>query len=135
MDIATSWEADEQQVPQEHPAAAELHFKNLAAFMEHLAVLYRRNIDTAGTGGLRWCPKWWLHPEAFSRLEALWRSWEHLRLDGQTGMSVWWRDHADPHMARLMSSDGPFQACNVQDGHKAKLRDLPLEFPPDELFD
>ncbi|MEJ7784942.1 MAG: DUF4913 domain-containing protein [Solirubrobacteraceae bacterium] len=34
-----------------------------------------------------------------SRLEALWRSWEYLRLDGNLGISVWMRDHLDHHMA------------------------------------
>lgn len=28
-------------------------------------------------------------------MEALWRAWEHLRLDGATGISVWFKDHAE----------------------------------------
>ncbi|MGV0111135.1 DUF4913 domain-containing protein [Arthrobacter sp. CP30] len=32
---------------------------------------------------------------AVSRLNALWRAWETLRLDPGTGMSDWWRIHAD----------------------------------------
>lgn len=134
MDIDTAWEAEDEQSSQAAPVP-ELHFKDLPAFMEHLAVLYRRKIDLAGNGGLLWCPKWWLHPEALSRLEALWRSWEHLRLDGQTGMSIWWRDHADVHMARLMSAEGPFQGCNLHDGHNPRVISLPLDIPPAELFD
>jgi hypothetical protein len=134
MDVDAAWEADEQET-EGQGAEPKLYFESLPAFMEHLAVLYRRKIDTAGTGGgTLWCPQWWRHPEAVSRLEALWRVWENLRLDGQTGMSVWWRDHADPHMARLMSTDGPFQGCTLEDGHKPKVRDLPLEPPPDGLF-
>ena len=58
--------------------------------------MYRRALD--GTQRT-WCPEWWRHAEAPSRLEALWRAWEHLRLDPATGMSVWFRDHADHHMA------------------------------------
>ncbi len=52
---------------------------------------------------------WWMHPEAVARLDALWRAWEHLGNDPATGMSVWWRDHADHHMGVLMSPDGPFR--------------------------
>ena len=32
-------------------------------------------------GEFRWCPQWWAHPEAVSRLTALWRSWEAFRLE------------------------------------------------------
>ncbi|WP_370460793.1 DUF4913 domain-containing protein [Pseudarthrobacter sp. GA104] len=59
-------------------------------------------------GDVTWCPRWWNRPEAISRLEALWRAWEHLRLDGATGMTVWWRDHATHHMGILLRRR-PFQ--------------------------
>jgi hypothetical protein len=36
---------------------------------------------------------------------------EHLRLDGATGMSMWWPDHADHHMRILMDPQGPFHNC------------------------
>ncbi|MCW2131202.1 DUF4913 domain-containing protein [Arthrobacter sp. VKM Ac-2550] len=49
----------------------------------------------------KWCTEWYFHPEAVSRVAAVWRSWEHLRLDPATVMSVWWRDHADHHMRVL----------------------------------
>lgn len=76
---------------------------------EHLLPLYNRIIDPRNG---KWCRQWFLHPEAVSRVEALWRAWEHFRLDPATGMSVWWRDHADPHMAVLLSQKGPFHPCN-----------------------
>ncbi len=71
----------------------------------HLAHVYRRQ------AGKRWCARWWDHAEAVSRLEALWRAWESLRLDGQSGMSVWWRDHADYHLPVLLDPTGPFARC------------------------
>ncbi|MCU1531289.1 MAG: hypothetical protein JWO49_860 [Arthrobacter sp.] len=79
---------------------------------------------------------WWKHEEAISRLEALWRAWKFLRLDGSTGISVWWRDHADHHMGVLLSADGPFKGCNpVAGGHAAnKLKALPCDSPPKGLF-
>jgi hypothetical protein len=55
-----------------------------------------------------WSDTWWEYPEALSRLEAVWRAWEFLRLDGALGMSVFWRDHLDPHMRALTAPDGPF---------------------------
>ncbi|WP_372697705.1 DUF4913 domain-containing protein [Arthrobacter sp. JSM 101049] len=39
-------------------------------------------------------------------MDALWRAWEHLRLDPTTGRSVWWKGHTDVHMAVLLSQKG-----------------------------
>jgi hypothetical protein len=47
-------------------------------------------------------------------VEALWRAWEHLRLDGATGISVWWSDHADHHMNMLLNPDGPFRQSDMK---------------------
>jgi hypothetical protein len=76
-----------------------------------------------------WCPEWWRHAEAISRLEALWRVCEHLRLDPATGMSVWFRDHADHHMAVLLDSEGPFKRCSVDKGHSERQLDAPARRP------
>jgi hypothetical protein len=95
---------------------------------ELLAPMYRRALDGTDRS---WCPEWWRHAEAISRLDALWRAWEHLRLDPDTGMSVWFRDHADHHMAVLLDSEGPFKRCSK--GHRA-LDELPLEPAPEGLF-
>ena len=97
---------------------------------ELLAPMYRRALDGTDRS---WCPEWWRHAEAISRLDALWRAWEHLRLDPDTGMSVWFRDHADHHMAVLLDSEGPFKRCSPIKGHRA-LDELPLEPPPEGLF-
>jgi hypothetical protein len=51
---------------------------------QHWSPLVRRPLG----GNLTWCASWWKHPEAISRLEALWRAWETLRLDSPLGMSV-----------------------------------------------
>jgi hypothetical protein len=80
---------------------------------------------------LVWCPDWWRHPEAVVRLEAMWRSLESLRQDSATGISVWLRDHADVHMAALLSPAGPFRGCSAKEGHcKEPLRPLPVSDPP-----
>ena len=98
---------------------------------EWLFPVYRRSV----LGHDRvWCPQWWRHAEAVARLESLWRAWEHLRQDAATGLSVWFRDHADHHMTILLDSDGPFKGC---DGHHSDrpLDELPHDPPPPGMFE
>jgi hypothetical protein len=64
------------------------------------------------TPTFRWCAEWWRHPEAISRLEALWRSWEALRLDPLLGMGTWYRDHLDHQLPVLTAAAGPFAECD-----------------------
>ena len=109
----------------------ELYYPDLVAFVsQQLIPMYRRPL---GGQAVTWCPEWWRHAEAIARLDALWRAWEHLRLDAATGASVWFRDHADHHMAVLLSADGPFKGCKP-DGHAERLPPFPLTDPPDGLF-
>ncbi|WP_020108323.1 DUF4913 domain-containing protein [Nocardia sp. 348MFTsu5.1] len=121
-----------------HSAPPQLVFESLSEFVsDKLAPTYRREV-TEGMSR-RWCPEWWRHAEANSRLESLWRAWEHLRLNPSTGMSVWWRDHADHHMDKLFDPDGPFKACSVRDGHKrpgqpGHIEPLPVTAEPAGMF-
>lgn len=98
-------------------------------FTEFLAPAYRRK--TVDCPAMRWCPSWFCHPEARARVDALWRSWEYLRLDPATGMSVWWKDHADHHMAKLLSPDGTFKDCTP---HHRQVHPLPSIDIPTELL-
>ena len=92
-------------------AVPTLYYGSVDEFVrEHLRNVYRRRINGQRTV---WAARWWEYDEAVIRLEALWRAWEHLRLDAATGMSVWWRDHADHHMAVLLDPDGPFMGVNL----------------------
>src|SRR5579875_3030989 len=43
-----------------------------------------------------WCERWWDHPEAVLRLDALWRTWEAAALDPVHGAADWLRDYLDP---------------------------------------
>lgn len=107
----------------------EPYFPDLMTFVkDYLSPMYRRALTGSAT---TWCPEWWKHSEAIARLEALWRAWEFLRLDPHTGMSVWFRDHADHHMGVLLSADGPFKGCKPAE-HGERLKPLPLTPPPDE---
>ena len=80
---------DEQKPP-------ELVYGSAEEFLhEQLLPTYVRDVDGRAA---KWCIEWYFHPEAVSRVEALWRAWEHLRLDGATGISVWWqRPRRPPH--------------------------------------
>jgi Domain of unknown function (DUF4913) len=98
---------------------------------EWLFPVYRRSVR----GHERtWCPQWWKHAEAVARLEALWRAWEHLRQDPATGLSVWFRDHADHHMTVLLDADGPFKGCDGQHCEHP-LEELPHDPPPQGMFE
>ncbi|WP_232847794.1 DUF4913 domain-containing protein [Occultella kanbiaonis] len=100
---------------------------------EHLRNVYRRRIPGNGNGRV-WAARWWEYDEAVIRLEALWRAWEHLRLDAATGMSVWWRDHADHHMAVLLDPDGPFMGVRGDENRSDIGAPLPYEAPPEGMF-
>lgn len=66
-------------------------------------------------GEFRWCPQWWRHPEAVTRLTALWRAWEVFRLEPATGIADWLRDHLDHQLPILLGPRGPFCQCDQRD--------------------
>ena len=109
-------------------------FPNVDAWVHgYLALVVERRLAHGASMGLYWCPRWWSHPEAISRLYALWRAWETLRVtDPATGMSVWWRDHLDPHLAALTSEFGPFSRCRP-DKHTDPTS-LPADPAPPEVL-
>ena len=75
-------------------------------------------------GGVhRWCARWWVHAEAVSRLTALWRTWEAMRLEPATGISDWYSAHLDYHLPILLGPDGPFCQCDGS-GHQ-ELKPFP----------
>ncbi|MBX3196226.1 MAG: DUF4913 domain-containing protein [Microbacteriaceae bacterium] len=109
----------------------ELYFGNVDEFVrEKLRYLYARRVSPQG--GARWAAEWWRYPEAISRLDALWRAWEALRLEPTFGISTWWRDHADHHMRMLMNPDGPF--ADSQDKNAGDGDPLPYTAPPAGMF-
>jgi hypothetical protein len=102
-----------------------LYYSSAEAWVtEYFAPMFARSLG----GEHRWCPRWWDHAEAISRLEALWRSWETLRLDPAIGMAVWFRDHLDHQLPILLGSRGPFAKCTAQ--RHDPPRPLPVETAP-----
>jgi hypothetical protein len=79
---------------------------------QHFIQMFQRTLG----GEYRWCAQWWQHAEAISRLTALWYAWEALRLQGSTGMGIWYRDHLDHQLPYLMGARGPFYQC-TEDQH------------------
>ncbi|WP_129337489.1 DUF4913 domain-containing protein [Cellulomonas endophytica] len=97
---------------------------------EWLRYVYRRPVGHR----LRWAADWWNYDEAVNRLTVMWRSWEALRQDPGVGMSHWYRDHADYHMAILLSPDGPFAGSNGDQHTNNRGDPLPYTAPPDGMF-
>jgi hypothetical protein len=95
-----------------------------------------------GEAKIRWCPTWWVHPEAVARLKALWSA--YLGADVAEGpeaaaaMSNWWLHHWDPHREVLFHDKGPFRSCDVEHGHlwsSTDRRVLPVPETPPESWD
>ncbi len=117
------------------PAAIEPMFTDLNSFMvNYLSPVVERRLSVGSSFAVNWCPSWWRHPEAISRLYALWRAWETLRVgDPDTGMSIWWRDHFDSHFAVMTGEYGPFNKCSPDRGH-VNTAPLPVEPAPAEVL-
>jgi hypothetical protein len=94
---------------------------------EHFIPMYRRTLG----GEYRWCSQWWLHAEAISRLTALWYAWESMRLQGATGIGLWYRDHLDHQLPVLLGARGPFYQCTEQqhlEPHQAITQPVPQDW-------
>lgn len=106
-------------------------FPNVYVFVrDHLVHVYEREANKQSA--FRWCSRWFEHPEAVSRLEALWKAFEALRQDPGVGASVWWRDHADPVMSALSSGQGAFRQRSPE--KHVLSAPLPMEEPPEGLL-
>jgi Domain of unknown function (DUF4913) len=73
-----------------------------------------------------WCEYWWDHTEAVVVLTALWRAWETMRLDRDTGMVKWLAYFAYPLTHELWSGGSTFRSCSVT----AHVPPSPLSFVP-----
>lgn len=111
------------------PQPVEPFYASLLEFVvEGFAPVYCRAISPT----LRWCPSWWDHAEAITRLEALWRSWETYRLEPRLGIASWLRDYLDPQLHALTSPTGPFAQCT--DDRHSPAKPLRTEQPPEHYF-
>lgn len=122
---------DEDVYDPDSPDQIRPHYPHLEIWVnDHLSPIVQRRLGN----GLTWCPRWWAHAEAISRLTTLWRAWEKTRLEGPIAMSGWWLEHVDPHLRVLLSAtEGPFAACGP-DGH-VDLPPLPSEPAPEGYWE
>jgi len=120
-------EPDTTDAPEDDPGEVGTHYADVYEFVhEFLVHIYARRVSRQNTR-FRWCPQWYLHPEAVARLDALWKAFEHLRQDPTLGPAIWWRDYTDPTMLALTASDGTFAECGVEQ-HQTPPS-LPVERP------
>lgn len=109
--------------------ATPLVYDSLDDFVrEVICQVFRRTVGPRAS--FRWASDWWNYPEAWVRLEAIWRAWEHLHHDPNLGVSVWMRDHADYHLAALWTpTTGVFTYSEETNDRNAPLPYAPL--PPE----
>jgi hypothetical protein len=101
-----------------------VHADVVAWVEEWLVANVERRVDRLGTGrGALWCPRWWDHPEAHGRLEALWREWETAFVTDT--LAAWWLEF-DLHWNVLTDEDGPFGDCRPE----SHVQYGPLEVAP-----
>lgn len=83
-----------------------------------------------------WDERWWEYPESCDVIEALWMAFEHFRLDGPTGMAVYFRDYFYPLMRELTGEDGPFWRTRSADkfGGRQMPEVWPAELGPAEMY-
>lgn len=122
-------ELDDLDNEDEDVEESDLQFANVFEFVEtFLAPIYAVGINQKKE--VKWCRRWWAHPEAVYRLDCLWRRYEQLRLEepltyGETFLRV----YGDYHMDRLMAPGQPFDACYME--HQPPV-DLPIDPIPTE---
>ncbi|WP_309114661.1 DUF4913 domain-containing protein [Saccharothrix sp.] len=91
------------------PDIAVLH----AWVQTHIAPLVRKTTTSGEGAGIRWCRRWWEHVDAVERFIALYLAYHALaEEESPTWLSVYLRDHLDPHLATLTSPYGPFYLCH-----------------------
>ncbi|WP_159796681.1 DUF4913 domain-containing protein [Puerhibacterium puerhi] len=105
------------------------YYANVAEWVEQWLLPHWKRNPKQG----KWDPRWWEYAEVIARLEALWQSWEFLRHEGMTGMTVFFRDYLGPEMREITAPDGPF--WKLSDVQERELpQQWPAEAPPAGLF-
>lgn len=98
-------------------------YRNVYEWVEQwFAIHYARPMSP----GLGWCARWWEHAEALLLLTAMWRSWEHYRLEPDKGIAVWLTTIAYPLVRELFDPMSTFRYCR-QGTHVKVPAALPLE--------
>lgn len=109
LDLGFSEDLD-QWDPTTSAAPVGPHYDSLESWLNGwlLQMVRRRRGAT-----VHWCPKWWAHPEAVSRLGALWAAWEQAQEEGGSSPSTWWIYHFDGQYPHIFGASGPFAGCDT----------------------
>jgi len=83
---------------------------------------------------VRWCSTWWEHAEAILRFEALWESFEVMRLQPAPAFSTWMTAHLDVQMRALTAAEGVFFGCDATRGCHETRAPWPSATPPEGMF-
>lgn len=127
---ATLGDTEEQTTPK-LPDSPQMKYASVYEFYDGVVKHLLRD-RLIGPRHQRWSAYWWNSPEALLRMDAIWRSYESLKDDPATGLSVWFKDHFDPHMNVLTSDAGPFSDSRDSSKHG----EYPAyEPPPQEVLE
>ncbi|MFI1241448.1 DUF4913 domain-containing protein [Nocardia salmonicida] len=120
----TETEAEEDEGAQAE-SKPEPFYKTVVDFVENfVAINYRRDVN-GHNSRVPWCPEWWRHGEVKGRFTALWMAFETLRMGKKLEQSLFWINHFDPMMTRILDPEGPFKHCSPREGHKGLYSVLP----------
>ncbi len=101
--MATAAQATSRR-PATPPASLQPRFENLMAWAAgYFAPTFGRLARSSAASA--WCARWWEHPEAVLRLDALWCTWEVAAAEGGD-LSQWIRLNLDPNLGRQQRRSG-----------------------------
>ncbi|ORM35505.1 DUF4913 domain-containing protein [Williamsia sp. 1135] len=90
-----------------------------------------RKLSSSGQGDVRWCTRWYEHPEAITRFWVLRSVQIAAAIEGPEAVSAYLRDHFDHHLGVLIAPTGPFNRCTT-DLHEPQRRYLDTAAPTDD---
>lgn len=99
----------------------EPHFKSVADFVDmFIRPMYATTLNQQDKAN--WSRRWYAHPEAVARLDALWRCYEHKRRKSPNNfLEEFLRVNCDHHMKYLMAEGGVFSQCRTDDYESVAL--------------
>lgn len=108
-------EATEEEITETEPAFEPFYSSLDQWVTDWLLPNYSRPLRDVSQ--FRWDPQWWRYSEVVMRLEALWASWEKMRLEGGPGIVTFFRDYLDPMMRVILRPAGAVPCLrSEQDG-------------------
>lgn len=104
----------------------ETIFENAADFAERY-IRYNWDRNLRDDTSRQWCPKWWCHPEAYTRITFLWAWYEFAFTSDSYSEMAQWLQFFDYEMDALTQPGGCFRHC--VGGHSDAVAYQAEEFP------